>query len=120
VIRKIGILVALAVWSSATALVAVAQPAPVPSPRPSDASLGGQPDVQFHADVRADSLRYQTVPKRAGATITGVNVRGKTSTVTNVPSPKPGITYRNVHAVYDASARFVDPHASPVASPARP
>ncbi|GAC1540835.1 MAG: hypothetical protein NVS3B16_03470 [Vulcanimicrobiaceae bacterium] len=103
-------------------MCAIAAPAPSPSPLSSPAaspaaSLGGEPDLQLHADVRADSLKYRVVPKHAGATVSGVNARGRSSTVTNVASPKPGTTYRNVHAVFDASARFVAPQPAASAVP---
>ncbi|GAC1307176.1 MAG: hypothetical protein NVS2B3_09210 [Vulcanimicrobiaceae bacterium] len=108
------------ICSLVTVLTAVAQPSPAPSPVASAADgIGGEPDVQLHADVRADTVRFQTVPKRAGATVTGVNVRGTTGTVTNVAAPQAGKTYRNVRAVFDASARFTDPTANGSPRPSR-
>ena len=100
---------ALCVTLLSTTLCAVAEPAPAPS---ADPSAGGEPDVQFHADVRAKSLQYQIVPRHAGGSVHGVNFHGRATTATNVASPKPRTLYRNVRAVFDASGRFVDPHAA--------
>ncbi len=108
--RRLKSVVAIGVWSFATTLLALAAPTAAPTASP---TAGGDPDIGLHANVRADSLRYQVVPRRAGAVVSG----GRSSLTTNVPSPKPGTTYRNVHAVFDASARLVDPRSSASAAP---
>ncbi len=101
------IVLVVAMWSSFSAGAAVAgSPSPAPAPT-------FEPDVTFHADVRAETLRYDVVPARAGATVSGKNVRGNVYNVTNVPSPRPGTTYRRPHAIFHASTRFVDPNAAP-------
>ncbi|MDP9024239.1 MAG: hypothetical protein M3N13_02540 [Candidatus Eremiobacteraeota bacterium] len=112
-----NLILALVVWSLAT-VATDDRPAAAPSPRasvtvPATAENGEQPDIGFHADIRAESLKYDVVPHHAGTHVTGKNVRSHVSNVTDVASPQPGTTYRNVHAVYDIRARFVDPHAGP-------
>ena len=76
-------------------------------------------DVVLDADVHIRSVRYQTVPKNAHVTVSGVNQRGGTRIVrTNIPPhPQAGVTYRNVRIQYQATSRFVDPaHPSPASS----
>ena len=113
--RRVMLAIAFAVLAAGVAGTACAQ-TPEVHGSPPPASDG---DVVLDADVHISSIRFQTVPKNAHATVSGVNQRGGTRIVrTNIPAhPQAGVTYRNVRIQFQATSQFVDPaHPSPAAS----
>ena len=102
----------------AVVLASVAVPAfaqSTPQPAPSD-----EPAIDFRANVHADSVRFDVVPKRARIDVTGTNSSGSTVVKrTNIPrNPTAGATYRNVGVNVHVTSRFHDPNAaSPSPSP---
>lgn len=101
---------------ASVAVAAAAQTAPA-SPQP---AATDEPAIDFRADVHADSVRFDVVPKNAHVDVSGVNSSGGTVvTRTNIPrTPVAGTTYRNVGVTLHVTSRFHDPNAaSPRPSP---
>ena len=103
---------------ASVAVAARAQNVPA-TPEP---AATGEPAIDFRADVHADSVRFDIVPKNAHIDVTGTNSSGApVVTRTNLPrTPVAGTTYHNVGVRLRITSRFHDPNAASPRPSAKP